>query len=88
METSTLIIICVHLGYKADEIREILVNYTDDRFFWKLIGKQHKDTLSTFDDAVLKATTEIVKGNPASPKLVADMLDFMDKIRRSIQKAV
>ena len=100
METSTLIIICVHLGYKPDEIREILVNYTDDKYFHKLIGKQPKEVLSTFDDALLKATTEIVKGNPSAPKLVADMLDFVaatssvdvtihtDKIRRSTQKAV
>ena len=97
---STLIIICVHLGCKPDEIREILTTYTDDKYFHKLIGKQPKEVLSTFDDALLKATTEIVKGNPSAPKLVADMLDFVaatssvdvtihtDKIRRSTQKAV
>ncbi|MGO9017760.1 MAG: hypothetical protein ACLQVJ_05335 [Syntrophobacteraceae bacterium] len=79
METSTLIIVCVHLNFKADEIREILVNYTDDKYFHKLIGKQPKEALSVYDEAIVKAVSEIVKANPEAPKLVADMLDFVAK---------
>ena len=79
METSTLIIVCVHLHFTADEIREILVNYTDDKYFHKLIGKQPANALSVFDDALVKATSEIVQADPNSVKLVGDMLDFLAK---------
>lgn len=94
METSTLIIVCVHLNFKADEIREILVNYTDDKYFHKLIGKQPTETLSVLDEAVVRATAEIIKANPEAQGYLASTLDFMadcagvdvsihtDKIRR------
>lgn len=94
MEESTLIMVCTHLNYRADEIRDILVKYTDDKYFHKIIGKQPANTLSPLDDAVTKAMSDIIKVNPGSVKLLADMLDFLamgsgidvtvhtDKIRR------
>jgi len=77
MEPMTLVIICQHLNFKPDEIREILANYTDDKYLHKMIGKQPKETLSVFDEAVLAAVREIVKASPESTEHLANGLEIL-----------
>jgi hypothetical protein len=76
MEPSTLLVICKYLNFSANEIKEILKTYTDDKEIWPLLGDS-SESLTTQEEAIVEVFRMIRAAKPEILPNIADMLDLM-----------
>ena len=76
MEPSTLLVICKYLNFSANEIKDILKNYTDDKEIWPLLG-DGATALTTQEEAMVEVFRMIRAAKPEILPNIADMLDLM-----------
>jgi hypothetical protein len=76
MEPSTLLIILKYLNFSANEIRDILKNFTSDKEIWPLLG-DGTTALTTQEEAMVEIFRMIRAAKPEMLPNIADNLDLM-----------
>ena len=76
MEPATLLTICKYLNFSANEIKDILKTYTDDKAIWPLLGDS-SESLTTQEEAIVEVFRMIRAAKPEILPNIADMLDLM-----------
>lgn len=92
----TVAVIARHLGFKTNEIKDILKDYTDDEEFWRMIGETSpltadQEAIVGVFDAFMSAGGEATATFFSQIDLVAkmynvDIADQMDRLKRPRKK--
>lgn len=93
IEPLSLAVICRHLAFNNDEIRDIIREYAqdtdiDDKLrnladdFWPMLGKADSQRLSVYDKAMLSSCKQIAGDNYKQMAMLANQLDLVARALR------